>query len=249
MVVDPASSEPTPATAPAVITAIQHRHKIRHREIMILLGMGLPLSLLGPLLLGSLLYLTNTILAIGYRGWPHIWWIFFFLFFCAVLLPLLYLREKSNIEPEAELIRTDNEGKRIISVTQTATALTGMGFMGMQLGTPNDIPADKWFVRPLLLGPKLVVRAWPQKRLLDNLARAVDLLAAAKILILLAGRQRGVGVADFPAGPDSSPDRLQTALIYLRQLGWLDANSDASRVWLTPEAKESLAGIVNANVR
>lgn len=96
---------------------------------------------------------------------------------------------------------------------------------------------------------QLVVRTWPQRRLLDNLARAVALLAAAKILILLAARQRGIGVKDFPAGPDSSPDRLQTALIYLRQLGWMDTHSDTSRVWLTPETKESLAGIVNANVR
>lgn len=223
---------------------MESRHKELRRQIMILLGAGIPLSFLGPVLFGTLFYFANNVLAWGYHGWPHIWWLFFVLLFSAIFLPLLYLREKYNIAPEAELIRTDNEGKQITSVSQTATDLTSMGFMGMQLGGMDDVPSDKWFVQPLLLGPKMVVRAWPQKELLDHLSQAVDKLTAANILIQLSGRSRGSLVTDLATDIASDTARLQTALIYLRQLGWMDANSDVTRVWLTPEAKEGLAGIV-----
>ncbi len=234
---------------PIVLTAMEGRQKAIRGQIMILLGAGIPLSFLGPLVLGTLFYFANNVLSWGYHGWPHIWWIFFVLLFSAILLPLLYQREKYNVTPEAELIRTDNEGKQITSVSQTATDLTSMGFLGMQLGDMDDIPADKWFVRPLLLGPKMVVRAWPQKELLDHLSRAVDKLTAANILIQLSGRARGALVTDLTTGIDSDPARLQTALIYLRQLSWLDANEDVSRVWLTAEAKEGLAGIIMDDLR
>ncbi len=237
------------SAVPIVLTAMESRHKAIRTQIMILLGAGIPLSFLGPVVLGTLFYFANNVLTWGYHGWPHIWWLFFVLLFSAILLPLMYLREKYNVTPEAELIRTDNEGKQITSVSQTATDLTSMGFLGMQLGDMNDIPADKWFVRPLLIGPKMVVRAWPQKELLDHLTRAVDKLTAANILIQLSGRSRGSLVADLITSIESDQARLQTALIYLRQLSWLDANADVSRVWLTAEGKEGLAGIVMDDLR
>ncbi len=232
------------SAVPTVLSALRQRHQAVRGQLLILLGAGLPLSLIGPLLFGTLFYFANKVLAWGYHGWPQLWWIVFVLLFGAVMVPLLYLREKNNIAPEAELIRTDNEGKTITSVSQSATDLTSMGFMGMQVGDMDDIPADKWFVRPLLLGPKMVVRAWPQKKLLDHLAGAVDHLTAAKVLIQLSGSSRGVAVSDLATGVEQDTARLQTALIYLRQLSWLDTNSDATRVWLTSDAKDGLAGIV-----
>ena len=69
-------------------------------------------------------------------------------------------------------------------------------------------------------------------------------MTAAKVLIQLSGSDRGVAVSGLATGAEQDTARLQTALIYLRQLSWLDANADATRVWLTAEAKEGLAGIV-----
>lgn len=235
------------SAVPTVLKAMEGRHKAMRGQIMILLGTGIPLSFLGPVLFGTLFYFANNVLAWGYHGWPRIWWLIFVLLFSVIFLPLLYLREKNNVIPEAELIRTDNEGKQITSVSHTATDLTSMGFMGMQLGGMDDVPADKWFVQPLLLGPKMVVRAWPQKQLLEHLSQAVDKLTAANVLIQLSGRERGALVTDLTTGIDSDQARLQTALIYLRQLGWLDANADVSRVWLTAQGKEGLAGIIIDN--
>ena len=127
------------------------------------------------------------------------------------------------------IVRTDARGEKVLYMDHAEIDLQSFAALGMNLAG-DDISEDKWFVRPFFIGPRLVARARPQHKTLESLAAAVNLPAAAQILIHLSKHQHGVGVDQLPLDQTLLNDLIPT-LAYLRQLGWVDMKADGSRVW------------------
>lgn len=211
-----------------VIDLLKAREEKRVRDLKAMFYLGLGLSLVAPLFLGTILYFVWGGLAATF-GWVHLWWILFFMVGAAVMLPLLYLREKSQVEVQPIIVRTDARGEKVLYMDDAEIDLQSFAALGMNLAA-DDISEDKWFVRPFFIGPRMVARSRPQQQTLKSLSATANLMVAAQILTHLAKHQHGVAVNDLPVDQALLPSVIPT-LAYLRQLGWVDTKADGSRVW------------------
>lgn len=221
-----------------VAELLKRRETARKKELIGMLIIGGALSLVLPVLLGSLAYGAYRQYFQGDGSWML--WLLFVVFFAIMFTPLLLLKEKANIAPDAAIIRTreDERGRRVISVMQSEIDLQSFGPLGMQI-SDDQINTGNWFFRPLFLGPRMIVRAMPQRKLLRLLAKNTDLPRAAEVLAKLAWRKDGMATQDL-LRPDESPEILTPTLAYLRQLDWVDCRSDGSRIWLNSACRDEI---------
>ncbi len=220
---------------------LKRREKARGTELLWMLILGIPLSLILPIILGSMAYFAYHQYAGGHGSW--LGWMAIVAFFAAIFIPLLLLREKSNIAPDAAIIRTreDDDGRRVVATLQSEIDLQSFGPMGMQLGDGQS-DGEHWAIRPFFIGPRLIVRAMPQRKLLQLLTANADLPRAAEVLLALAARDRGMDIVELQK-PDEPPEKLTPTLAYLRQLDWVDCRSDGSHIWLSSARSEQVRQI------
>ena len=218
-----------------VIDLLKQRQEKRRRELRVRFYLGLALSLIAPIFLGTVLYfIWNSIAAT--RGWIHLWWILFFFVGAAIMLPLLYLREKNQLDAQPIIVRTDARGEKILYMDNAQIDLQSFAALGLNLAG-DDISEDMWFVRPFFIGPRMVARAHPQQQTLATLSSTANMMAAAQILIHLAKHQHGVEVNQLPLD-QTLLDMIVPTLAYLRQLGWVDMKADGSRVWFGTDQRK-----------
>ena len=227
----------------AVAAILKRREQSRDKELLWMLVIGVALSLILPVMLGSLAYFAYRQFSSGSGSW--LGWLAWVFFFTVLFVPLLLLREKSNIAPDAAIIRTreDDDGRRVVSVMETEMDLQSFGPLGTQL---NDDQADveHWLFRPFFFGPRMVVRALPLRKLLQILSRNTDRARASEVLVKLAARDRGVATADL-LKPGEEPATLTPTLAYLRQLEWVDCSADGSRIWLNSIRRDQITQLLN----
>ncbi len=227
----------------SIAELLKRREQSRDKELLWMLGIGTVLTLILPVLLGSMAYFAYRQFSGGSGSW--LGWLACVIFFTAIFVPLLLLREKSNIAPEAAIIRTreDEDSRRVVSVMETEMDLQSFGPLGLQL---NDDQADveHWLIRPFFFGPRMVVRALPLRKLLQILAANTDRPRAAEVLVKLASRDRGVATGDL-LKPGEEPAALTPTLAYLRQLDWVDCSADGSRIWLNSSRRDQITQILD----
>ncbi len=223
----------------SVAELLKRREAARQKELIGMLIIGVALSFVLPILLGSLAYGAYRQYAQGEGSWML--WLLFVVLFAAIFTPLLLLKEKANIAPDAAIIRTqeDERGRRVISVMQSDIDLQSFGPLGMQISDDQSITGH-WFFRPLFLGPRMIVRAMPQRKILRMLTKNTNIPRAAEVLAKLASRQDGIAT-EVLLHPDESPDILTPTLAYLRQLDWVDCSSDGSRIWLNSAFRDEVS--------
>ncbi len=227
----------------SIAELLKRREQSREKELLWMLGIGIALSLILPVLMGSMAYFAYRQFSSGSGSWFG--WLACVIFFTALFVPLLLLREKSNIAPDAAIIRTreDDDGRRVVSVMETEVDLQSFGPLGLQL---NDDQADveQWWIRPFFFGPRMVVRAMPLRKLLQLLSANTDRPRASEVLIKLAARDRGVATTDL-LKPGEEPATLTPTLAYLRQLDWVDCGADGSRIWLNSSRRDQITQILD----
>ncbi len=227
----------------AIAEILKRREQSRDKELLWMLVIGIVLSLILPVLLGSMAYFAYRQFSSGSGSWFG--WLACVFFFTALFVPLLLLREKANIAPDAAIIRTreDDDGRRVVSVMETEMDLQSFGPLGLQL---NDDQADveHWLIRPFFFGPRMVVRAMPLRKLLQVLSANTDRPRASEVMVKLAARDRGVATADL-LKPGEEPAVLTPTLAYLRQLDWVDCSADGTRIWLNSIRRDQITQLLN----
>ncbi|MGC8625484.1 MAG: hypothetical protein ACP5VQ_09505 [Phycisphaerae bacterium] len=226
----------------SVAELLKHREKSRTKTLLWMLVIGIPLSLLLPGLLGSFAYLAYRQFSDGTGSW--LVWLLFVAGFSALFVPLLLWREKSNLMPEAAIIRTqeDDGERRVVSVAENEVELQSFAPLGMPL-TDDHPDAEHWALRPFFLGPRIIARAVPQQKLLRHLAAHADRVRAASVLVQLAARDRGLDTSDLLQS-DENPEILTPTLEYLRQLEWVDFRADGSRIWLNSACRDQVTRVL-----
>jgi len=217
-----------------VIDVLKARQEKRRRDLNTMFYAGILLSLIAPAFLGTVFYFIWGSLASTY-GWWHLWWVVWFVVAAAIMIPLLYLREKNQFDAQPVIVRTDARGEKVLYMDKIEVDLQSFAAMGVNLAG-DDISDDKWFVRPFFIGPRMVARSRPQQQMLSTLASTASLIAAAEILTHLAKSQHGVAVDDLPLN-ETLRNSLIPTLAYLRQLGWVDMKADGSRVWFATDQR------------
>jgi hypothetical protein len=227
----------------SIAELLKRREQSRDKELILTLIVGMALSLVLPVLMGTMAYGAYRQFSSGGGSWLA--WITFVVLFAAIFLPLLILREKSNIAPETAIIRTreDEDHRRVVSVQQSEMDLQSFGPLGMQLNDDQE-SNEHWLIRPFFFGPRLIVRAFPQRKLLQLLAANTDRPRAAEVLVKLASRDRGLPTTDL-LKPGEAPGILTPTLAYLRQLDWVDCSADGSRIWLNSNYRDQVAAVLN----
>lgn len=227
----------------SIAEMLKRRERSRDKELIVTLIVGILLSLVLPVLMGTLAYGAYRQYSSGNGSW--LVWITFVVLFAVIFLPLLILREKSNIAPETAIIRTreDEDSRRVVSVQKSEMDLQSFGPLGMQLNDDQE-SKDHWLMRPFFFGPRLIVRAMPQRKLLQILAANTDRPRAAEVLVKLASRDRGLPITDL-VKPGESPAILTPTLSYLRQLDWVDCSADGSRIWLNSDYRGQVTQVLN----
>lgn len=226
-----------------IVETLREREEKRGRELLITLCLGVPLSLIAPAFLGTVLYLIWSSVA-ATIGWPHLWWILFFVLAAAIMIPLLLAHERNQFDNQPIIVRTDTRGQTILYIDKSEVDLQSFGAMGLNIA--GDAPSDdKWFVRPFFIGPRMVARSLPQRRMLHTLATAADMLTGATILAELAKTEHGVAVSALPID-ETARNGLIPTLAYLRQLGWVDIKADGTRVWFSPDQRAIIRGVLRA---
>ncbi|MDA8375624.1 MAG: hypothetical protein M0Z50_00855 [Planctomycetia bacterium] len=226
----------------SVAELLKHKENSRAKSLLWMLVIGIPLSLPLPIILGSMAYLAFRQFSDENGSW--LVWLLFIAGFCALFLPLLLWREKSNLTPEVAIIRTQEEEdeRRVISVEKNEPELQSFAPLGMPL--LDDQPdAEHWALRPFFFGPRIIARAIPQQKLLRQLAARADRVRAATVLIQLASRDRGLDTSDLLQSHED-PKMLTPTLEYLRQLEWVDFRADGSRIWLNSASRDQVTHVL-----
>lgn len=212
--------------------ALQRRRSLRLLLAIAAIALGAPLSLLGPLVLGTLFWTASCLWFETLYSWC---WFFFPL--VAVALPLLFRLElKTGGDYLGGTVK--DAGPPIPGTTeltmQTHLVIGPFAGLGVAAATnPRLVPAG--FVEIFLVGPRLILsgvhRLRHDKRL-GNIAQRL----AAEIVAKLLSKNEGLRLEQLPKnGADS--DQLMSALRWLAFYGWIGITEAQDRVYLYSESK------------
>lgn len=198
---------------------------------------GIPLCLLGPLVLGSMFWVSSGILfALWYP------WMWFFGGATAITLPLLFRLElRTSGDFLGDVAKAAGPGipgadLLIIGAHLRYGAIAG----GLTATVTSPRLASAGFIEFFLVGPRLVVGGYRFLKQVRKLGR-VDIQRIADIVFRLMSRTEGMPIAEMTL-KDASRADLVPAFAWLVIHGWIGVSEDNERVYLYSESRRKLAG-------
>jgi hypothetical protein len=216
--------------ATSLQTIAQH---LKRRErglsagVATMLVIGIPMLLLGPLILGTLFWFATGMLL---RFYP---WSWFFWGFVVVLIPLLFWTERGT------------RGTYFADTVVAAGGASPLPYLaGAEIGmlvsfATSPRVAASGFVELFLTGPRLVLDAIDKIRRARHV-RDVDRDRAAHVVARL--RQFDQGIAPDQINPGEPVSAVIPVLAYLLFHDWIGISKTGDRVWLLGDARRALYG-------
>lgn len=196
---------------------------------------GLPFSLLGPLVLGSMFWIATGFL---FDRWYPWWW--YFVGFSVLTLPLLFhLELKTGGDYMGSVAREPGlqaEGGDTLTIAAHMRfgALAGVAVSAAMNPRMTSAGLTEFF----LFGPRLVVGGRRTLRLSRQLA-AVDIQRAAELVARLLSVTQGVAHTELLTGGEKKTD-LVPVLCWLAVNGWIGVSEKNDRAFLFSESREKL---------
>jgi hypothetical protein len=200
---------------------IKRSRQLDAASLAVRFGIGAPLTLLGPALLGILFW----VFCQRYRIALPIGFYSTIMVFCAAFVPMLMLLERST------------QGQYFIEAARDLTHPREIKSYGeWEL---NEAQAT-WhaYVEVALTGPRLLWEAIDQLRGRNHVSDA-DAALAAELVEQLRAAGAAVPVRDLIAA-HRSPDEIHRAVCLLKHLDWADVSADGRRVWLRSDVAARL---------
>jgi uncharacterized membrane protein YjfL (UPF0719 family) len=198
---------------------------------------GIPLMFLGPLMLGTMFWLSCLLL---YRWYP---WTWFFWGTCAIVIPvLIYTEIRTSGAFMSEAISEEEATRGQIAHGMAAVGgmiNPGMGStlsMAAMLASPRASMAG--FIELFLLGPRMLLSSFQSTRLTMRL-RGNDMQRTAQLLHDLRRANIGIAITRL-LHKGEEPADLELPLTYLVFYDWAGVAADQSKAWILTEAKTDL---------
>jgi len=219
-----------------VLWHFERRERLQRLKATALIAFGIPLSLLGPLILATMFWLAQ---GLAHRSFDLAFglpWFHLFIALTIIMVPLLYLLE----------LRTDSDYMTTVFRKRVTYGVSGIlaapgparevGAISSVFANPRTISSV--FVEFFLAGPRMAIAGWRQGRL----ARRVRLAKrerAASIVALLLQRDSGVEIASLIDDGESA-DAVLPSVAYLKFHRWVAVGEEYKRIWLHSESREIL---------
>ena len=218
----------------ALADRLRRREKIAQVKIWAMFIFGVPLTLVGPLTIATILWLASLS---ARQGWDIHWsWLFGTL--AVVMIPLLYRLE---LRTGGEYYDTVMSQTEVYAPSGTLTHGSSVGgrIVALPVLAINARPVAAQFVEVFLLGPRLVLGAIRQRRIRRALVR-VDFDRAVEIVRFLGSVDGGVDLPVVLRSGETLAGLLDT-FAYLVFYHWIGVRGAWERIWLTSEARRSLS--------
>lgn len=215
---------------------LQRRRQLRRLLAVSGIFCGVPLSLISPLVLGTIFWIVSGML---FEAWYA--WFWFFLGLALLTLPLLFrLEQKSQGDYLGKTLMDSGppipgSGELTMMAHLAVGPLAGLG----AATATNPRMASAGFVEIFLTGPRMVlkgVRHLRQERTIGE----VDYRLAAGIVARLLSQDEGLRLEQLPRD-GANKDGLLSALQWLAFYGWLGISETQDRVYLYSESRAEFA--------
>jgi hypothetical protein len=227
----------SPADLAPILQKLQSRERGRALLRIMAFIFGLPLALVGPLVLGTMFWFACGML---YQWYP---WLYFFLGTSVVAIPALFvteLRTAGNYLSEAVTPAEAKQAAIAQNVKMAGTAMVPqMGntlALAAVLASPRVSAAG--FVEVFLTGPRLLLTAFRDTDMLKKLHGA-DLQLAAILLRQLLQARVGIPTKKL-LRPGQTMKQIEQPLAYLVYYDWTGVAADGSKVWILTQSIEEL---------
>jgi hypothetical protein len=215
---------------------LDERAELRRRTEAMQIALGIPLCLVGPVVIGTMLWAASSMLIHTWLPW---WLIVSGL--SMVMIPLLFrmerktggdylsesMREISVRYPDARLIMSGEY------LGVSAAAGLGLATVIMNPGTVSAM-----FVEVFLAGPRMVLRSRSQRRMAKALER-VDKHRTAEVVSKMLSRVGGMPPEELLKDGARIGDVLPS-VTWLSFYGWIGVTAKVDRVFLFTESREAL---------
>lgn len=210
------------------LAGILARRERRHVfKTVAMLLFGLPLSLLGPLVVATMLWLP---LWCGFRWLSFaqgVLWLDIFVALTVIMIPSLFWMEIRSPETyQADLSGPAPRPGRVLTCPSIGVFMV------------NPRTASTALVEFFVIGPRLVVSGLHQRKLARSV-RLDDRTRAAAILERLSRRDDGIDTKHLLRERETL-DTIQPALAHLLYHQWIGVGEKWQRVWLLSEARQTL---------
>ena len=225
-----------PIDAHAIIPILRRRERVFRAKIAVMLAFGLPLSLLGPFMLGTIFWFVCLLL------WHWYPWSWFFGSAVLVIVPLLYRMVLRGGDYLMDAVKASGASPDASAGLWALSHIYDDSMLATVAIAAHPQASAAGFVELFLFGPRQVVsaiRQWRAARLMQN----PDLTLAANILALLLRANRSLETRQLPAADKMST--LAPVLAYLVFHDWIGLSANADKTWLLTSSRESFQAVTN----
>lgn len=220
---------------PAILAAIEKRHRAFAGAQWGILLIGIPLTIVGPFFMTIMIWF-----AAGMFGywWP---WLTVFGIVTTAFVPILFwyaARGSSNMLVEAAQSGSTSTSTAMWAIARRGGggALGSVASLAAVAASPRASAAG--FQEIFLTGPRQIVKAFRKIRVMRSLKNARH-DRAAEILTILVRQDRGVEVAKT-LRPGEKEEDVWDELAFLMFHDWIGLSEDAKRAWVLTDAKRTL---------
>ena len=222
-------ADPRTAVIERIDAALSRRARWCATKRLLKLALGAPLSLLGPLVLTLMFwYFCITM------GWYHVRWWWLMLASSMLVTPLLYRLEWRTRGGylSGALVQAPPPAGEDLLPEQSREVLAA----ATVLANPRGLSAG--LIEVFLSGPRQVLEAWSERRLLVRLP-ACDSRRAARLVATLAAASNGHEL-DALLEPGEATADLTPTLAWLALHRWIGLVPDTQRVYLYSQSRRVL---------
>lgn len=216
-----------------VSLALEHRADSQRLVARLKVLTGLPVSLLGPVVIGSMLWVACFMLLSS-----SISWYWFFLPLSIVMIPLLFRTERQTQGRylDASFHAISDRFPEVVPLTYMGPGSGGgMSARSLAQVVLNPEGVASMIVEVFLIGPRLVLSGLAHLRSAKALD-TVDRNRVVETVLTLLKRQTGIPPADI-LKPGETLGDIVPVLAWLGFHGWLGVASNADRVFLYQESR------------
>lgn len=221
---------PTPAS---IHSRLSRQLWLRRLRRIFLLAGGIPLSLLGPLFLGTIFWFVCW--QFGFSSdWSNFFWIT-----TLVLVPLLLALEfRTGGDFLGQVARETDAPSEAAQAQMLVAHWAGLNTSALAImQSPRASVAG--LIEVFLIGPRMLVSLYRDLHL-SLLFKSVRLSRAAEIVAALFQHKAGVHPSKL-AEPREDWTRLSTEIGYLATHQWIGVAANGERVWLPTDVRARLA--------
>jgi hypothetical protein len=204
-------------------------------KVCVMILVGVPLSFLAPLVLGTVLWMaalygTGLFIGVSLHGW---WWWFFWPL-AIIMIPLFYFWEFRAGGDYLGAVPSRESSQRLSDTPVPGPAQAVGAASDETVSVRSPLAA---FFGLFLSGPRMVVSALRQMRVARRLN--ADRLRAAAVVHLLNVQESGVEPSRLLREGEKVQDILPE-LAYLSFYQWIGIGKKWAKVWLYSAAREAL---------